>query len=77
MDWYNTPLYLDDYPPEIAAAALDHQLAPALLRAMMHAESAFNPKALSNTCAAGLIQFMPATATEVAVKKIWHQQQNI
>ncbi len=44
---------------------------------MIHAESAFNPKALSKSGAAGLMQLMPDTATEVGVKNVWHQQQNI
>lgn len=77
VDWHNTPLFLQKYQQEIATAALHHQLDPALLRAVIHAESAFNPKALSKSGAAGLMQLMPGTATEVGVKDVWHQQQNI
>lgn len=77
VNWHNTPLFLQKYQQEITAAALHHQLDPALLRAIIHAESAFNPKALSKSGAAGLMQLMPDTATEVGVKNVWHQQQNI
>lgn len=77
VNWHTTPLFLQKYQLEIAAAAKEHQLDPALLRAMIHAESAFNPKALSKSGAAGLMQLMPDTATEVGVKNVWHQQQNI
>lgn len=77
VNWHNTPLFLQKYQQEIATASKDHQLDPALLRAVIHAESAFNPKALSKSGAAGLMQLMPDTATEVGVKNVWHQQQNI
>ncbi len=77
VNWHNTPLFLQKYQQEIASAAKQHQLDPALLRAVIHAESAFNPKALSKSGAAGLMQLMPDTASEVGVKNVWHQQQNI
>lgn len=77
VNWHNTPLFLQQYQQEIASAAKQHQLDPALIRAVIHAESAFNPKALSKSGAAGLMQLMPDTATEAGVKNVWHQQQNI
>lgn len=77
VNWHNTPLFLQKYQQEITSAAKQHQLDPALLRAVIHAESAFNPRALSKSGAAGLMQLMPDTATEVGVKNVWHQQQNI
>jgi soluble lytic murein transglycosylase-like protein len=77
VNWHNTPLFLQKYQQEISSAAKQHQLDPALLRAVIHAESAFNPKALSKSGAAGLMQLMPDTATEVGVTNVWHQQQNI
>lgn len=77
VNWHNTPLFLQKYQLEIITAAQHHQLDPALIRAVIHAESAFNPKALSKSGAAGLMQLMPDTATEVGVKNVWHQQQNI
>jgi soluble lytic murein transglycosylase-like protein len=77
VNWQTTPLFLQKYQQEITSAAKIHQLDPALLRAMIHAESAFDPKALSKSGAAGLMQLMPDTATALGVKNIWHQQQNI
>lgn len=77
VNWHNTPLFLQKYQQEITTAARHHQLDPALIRAVIHAESAFNPNALSKTGAAGLMQLMPDTATEVGVQNVWHQQQNI
>lgn len=77
VNWHNTPLFLHKYQHEISNAAEQHHLDPALLRAIIHAESAFNPKALSRTGAAGLMQLMPETATEVGVKNVWHHSQNI
>lgn len=77
VNWHNTPLFLQNYQQEIASAAKQHQLDPALLRAVIHAESAFNAKALSKSGAAGLMQLMPETATDLGVTNVWHQQQNI
>ena len=42
-------------------------LDPALLKAMVHVESAFNPEALSPKGAMGLMQLMPATAERYGV----------
>jgi len=40
---------------------------PELFLALVHAESSFNPKALSRVGAIGLTQLMPATARELGV----------
>ena len=77
VNWHTTPLFLDRYQTEISQAAKQHQLDPALIRAVIHAESAFNANALSKSGAAGLMQLMPATALELGVTDLWHQQQNI
>ena len=50
------------YQAEIAAAAREHGVEEAIVRAIIHAESAFNPRALSRVGAQGLMQLMPATA---------------
>ena len=50
---------------------------PALVRAVMHAESAFDPNAVSNVGASGLMQLMPATAREMYVKDIFDAKDNI
>jgi hypothetical protein len=50
------------YQAMIERAAAEFQLEPALLNAIMAAESGFNPKAVSSKGAIGLMQIMPATA---------------
>ncbi|MFN2500191.1 MAG: lytic transglycosylase domain-containing protein [Pyrinomonadaceae bacterium] len=50
---------------------------PLLLYAIMHQESTFKPRAMSNKGARGLMQLMPGTAIRFGVKSIWDPQQNI
>ena len=50
------------YGALVAAAALAHGLPPALLAALLRAESGFRPDAVSPAGAQGIAQFMPATA---------------
>lgn len=69
-----TPPELD---PHITAAALRYRIPPALVRAIMHTESNFNPNALSHKGASGLMQLMPATATDMYVKDIFNERDNI
>jgi soluble lytic murein transglycosylase-like protein len=70
-------LNLDAYKDEIAAAAAEFGLDQALLRAVIHAESAFNPNALSIKGAQGLMQLMPATANDMGVVSPFDPAQNI
>jgi len=51
----------------IAAAAKANNLEPALIRAVISAESAFNPFAESTAGAVGLMQLMPGTAERYGV----------
>ena len=53
---------LKKYEPLLNQAALDFSIEPALLKAIMAAESGFNPVAVSPKGAVGLMQLMPATA---------------
>ena len=53
---------LKKYEKLLNQAAKDFQLDPALLKAVMAAESGFNPGAVSPKGAIGLMQVMPATA---------------
>jgi soluble lytic murein transglycosylase-like protein len=53
--------------PLIRRAARAHGLDPALLRAVLHVESRFNPAAVSRAGAAGAMQLMPATARRYGV----------
>lgn len=56
-----------DYDQLILAKAGQLGLEPALLKAIVHIESAFNPRALSPKGARGLMQLMPATAKRYGV----------
>jgi hypothetical protein len=50
---------------------------PLLLYAIMHQESTFKPRAMSNKGARGLMQLMPGTAQRFGVTSIWDPKQNI
>lgn len=50
---------------------------PLLLYAIMHQESTFKPRAMSNKGARGLMQLMPGTAARFGVNSIWDPKQNI
>ena len=50
------------YRSEVSAAASRYAVPPALLFAIIHAESNFDPQAVSHKGAVGLMQLMPATA---------------
>jgi soluble lytic murein transglycosylase-like protein len=54
-----------------------HALNPALVRAVIQAESAWNTRAVSSKGALGLMQLMPATAAEMGVSDPFDPAQNI
>jgi len=66
-----------DYDPHVRAAAEKYEIPAALIKAVMAAESAFNPRAVSRKGAQGLMQLMPDTARELAVRDVWDPAQNI
>lgn len=76
-DFQRTPLFPDKYQGLITSAAQAHQLDSALIRAVIHAESAFNPNAVSPRGASGLMQLMPATAELYAVSQPFEPAANI
>ncbi|MDT4290199.1 transglycosylase SLT domain-containing protein [Methylomonas sp. MO1] len=54
-----------------------YSIDPQLIMAVIQAESAFNPSALSGKNAQGLMQLIPATAERFGVKDSWNPIQNI
>ena len=77
IDWRATQLFTSAYATQITAAALRYDVDPALIRALIHAESGFNPKAVSPKGAMGLMQLMPGTADDMGVRDPFVVQQNI
>ena len=65
------------YDRFIAEAAEAYTLDPALIRAVMQAESAFDPTVVSQAGAQGLMQLMPALADEMGVVDAFDPRQNI
>ena len=67
----------NSYDSYIRDSAQRHGVDPALLKAMMHTESSFNPNARSPVGAQGLMQLMPATARRFKVSNAWNPSENI
>lgn len=65
------------YDNEIRAAARQHGIDPALVKAVIHAESLFDPAAISRAGAQGLMQLMPETAKYLKVHNPFNARQNI
>ena len=68
---------LERWREHIKAAAARYQLPEALLMAVMAVESNFDPRALSEKGAVGLMQLMPGTARDMYVSDAWAPEQNI
>jgi soluble lytic murein transglycosylase-like protein len=75
--WGSVSLNLTAYADTIRAASIEYGVDEAFLRAIIHAESAFNPRALSLKGAQGLMQLMPATASDMGVLDAFNSDQNI
>lgn len=65
------------YDGMIRGTATNYALDPALMRAVVHVESAFNPHARSYKGAMGLMQLMPDTARRFGVSNAYHPEQNV
>ncbi len=77
IHWGSVPLNLTAYADAIRAASIEYGVDEAFLRAIIHAESAFNPRALSLKGAQGLMQLMPGTASDMGVLDAFNSEQNI
>lgn len=77
VDWSNIPLQLNAYEYSINAASRRYRVDPALVRAVIHAESAFKPRARSKKGALGLMQLMPDTARDMGVINALSPEENI
>ena len=77
VNFGNVRLNTSAFRDEIAAAARDFGVDQAIVRAIIHAESAYNPNALSRVGAQGLMQLMPATARRFGVTNSFDAGQNI
>jgi soluble lytic murein transglycosylase-like protein len=77
INWNTVQLNTTDYVDLIKLTANKHAVDPALVRALINAESHFNPNAKSRVGAQGLMQLMPATAVELGVSHTFNAQQNI
>lgn len=77
VDWERTPLKSDRFAPEIEAAGEVFGVDPALIRAVMHAESWFEAEAVSHAGAQGLMQLMPDTARRFGVTNAFDPVDNI
>jgi soluble lytic murein transglycosylase-like protein len=68
---------LNRYDDAIMRAAEENSVDPALIKAVIHAESAFNPRAVSPKGALGLMQLMPGTARMMGVPNAFVPEHNI
>jgi len=66
-----------DFEDTIVRHSRRHRIDPALLRAVIKAESDFDPSALSRAGAAGLMQLMPRTAFRLDVRDPYDPEENI
>ena len=65
------------YASHIEAAAIANNVDAALIRAVITAESGYNPSAVSRAGAVGLMQLMPETASRYNVENSRDPEQNI
>lgn len=77
INWDSVALNFSSYGDDIQSASREFGVDQAFLRAIIHAESAFNPRALSIKGAQGLMQLMPATGRDMGVGDAFDASQNI
>jgi soluble lytic murein transglycosylase-like protein len=67
----------DAVAPKIERIAEESRLSPELIHAVVRAESAYDPDAVSRKGAVGLMQLMPATAERYGVRDRRDPEQNL
>lgn len=67
----------EELEPVISRFSEQHQLHSALIRAIIKAESDFDPRAVSRAGAIGLMQLMPQTAVRLKVLDLYDPEDNI
>ena len=77
VDFGKISLNTSAYASEIRAAAHEYGVEEAIVRAIIHAESAYRPNAVSRAGAQGLMQLIPATASRFGVANPFDPSQNI
>jgi soluble lytic murein transglycosylase-like protein len=68
---------ISKYDHLIKKASEKYSVDPALIKAVIKAESNFNHRAVSKKGARGLMQLMPATASSLQVEDSFHPESNI
>jgi soluble lytic murein transglycosylase-like protein len=71
------PTAVSSPEPQIDVIARRHGVDPLLVRAVIRAESNFDPRAVSPKGAAGLMQLMPETALRYGVENRFDAAQNV
>lgn len=66
-----------EFEPIIDQCALEYGVDRSLVKAVIHAESGYNPNALSPKGASGLMQLMPKTAKDLKVANSFDPKENI
>ena len=77
ISWEKVPLNTRSFRHEIQSAAAFNSVDESLIRAIIHAESAYQADARSPKGAQGLMQLMPSTAAELRVADPFDPTQNI
>jgi soluble lytic murein transglycosylase-like protein len=74
---FNLGPNFEKFDPLILKTAEKHSVDYALVKAVIRAESNFNPTAISRVGARGLMQLMPGTAYALRVNDSFHPEDNI
>lgn len=77
VSWEKIPLNTQAYGSEIRSASRFNEVDESLIRAIIHAESAYQVDAQSPKGAQGLMQLMPATQVELEVSDPFDPNDNI